>query len=137
MLGITVYPGPCSAHARQHLGADPLHFQLDQNWSAAALRRPPAVAILPEWWLTGALVRCCSGACSRAADSLPLPGKAISVRAVVELGPWRWLTLALAAALFFTVVVLPTLALIVAALPPVTIHHHGRQLVRDARHLTR
>src|SRR5262249_58215048 len=41
-------------------------------------------------------------------------GKAFRPR-VVELGPWRWLTLALALLYLFIVVVLPTLALIVAA----------------------
>src|SRR5262249_3875321 len=41
-------------------------------------------------------------------------GKAFRPRAL-ELGPWRWVTLALALLYLFAVVVLPTLALIVAA----------------------
>src|SRR5437879_13440335 len=41
-------------------------------------------------------------------------GKAFRPRAL-DLGPWRWLTLGLALAYLFIVVVLPTLALIVAA----------------------
>src|SRR5256885_11810097 len=82
------------------------------NWSPPLYSTAAAVAII-LMVVTGALVllqqRVLAGR-----SFTTVSGKAFRPR-VIELGPWRWLTLALALIYLFTVVVLPTLALIVAA----------------------
>jgi len=82
------------------------------NWSPPLYSTAAAVAII-LMVVTGALVllqqRVLAGR-----SFTTVAGKAFRPR-VVELGSWRWLTLALALLYLFTVVVLPTLALIVAA----------------------
>jgi iron(III) transport system permease protein len=82
------------------------------NWSPPLYSTAAAVAII-LMVVTGALVllqqRVLAGR-----SFTTIAGKAFRPR-VVELGPWRWLTLGLALLYLFTVVVLPTLALVVAA----------------------
>src|SRR5215813_12674632 len=82
------------------------------NWSPPLYSTAAAVAII-LMVVTGALVllqqRVLAGR-----SFTTVAGKAFRLRAL-ELGPWRWVTLALALLYLFTVVVLPTLALIVAA----------------------
>ena len=82
------------------------------NWSPPLYSTAAAVAII-LMAVTGALVllqqRVLAGR-----SFTTVAGKAFRPR-VIELGPWRWFTLSLALLYLFTVVVLPTLALIVAA----------------------
>jgi iron(III) transport system permease protein len=82
------------------------------NWSPPLYNTAASVAII-LMAVTGALVllqqRVLAGK-----SFTTVAGKAFRPRAL-ELGPWRWMTLALALAYLFIVVVLPTLALIVAA----------------------
>jgi iron(III) transport system permease protein len=86
-------------------------FQLT-NWSPPLYSTAAAVAII-LMVVTGVLVvlqqRVLTGR-----SFVTVAGKAFRPRAL-DLGPWRWLTLVLALAYIFIVVVLPTLALIVAA----------------------
>jgi iron(III) transport system permease protein len=86
-------------------------FQLT-NWSPPLYSTAAAVAII-LMAVTGVLVvlqqRVLTGR-----SFVTVAGKAFRPRAL-DLGPWRWLTLVLALAYIFIVVVLPTLALIVAA----------------------
>jgi iron(III) transport system permease protein len=82
------------------------------NWSPPLYSTAAAVAII-LMVVTGALVvlqqRVLSGR-----SFTTVAGKAFRPRSL-DLGPWRWLTLGLALAYLFVVVVLPLLALIVAA----------------------
>ena len=82
------------------------------NWSPPLYNTAASVAII-LMAVTGALVllqqRVLAGK-----SFTTVAGKAFRPR-VLSLGPWRWATLALALAYLFIVVVLPTLALIVAA----------------------
>jgi iron(III) transport system permease protein len=82
------------------------------NWSPPLYSTAAAVAII-LMAVTGALVllqqRVLAGR-----SFTTVAGKAFRPRAL-DLGPWRWFTLALALVYLFVVVVLPTLALIVAA----------------------
>jgi iron(III) transport system permease protein len=82
------------------------------NWSPPLYSTAAAVAII-LMVVTGALVvlqqRVLSGR-----SFTTVSGKAFRPR-VIELGPWRWFTFGLALVYLLTVVVLPTLALIVAA----------------------
>jgi iron(III) transport system permease protein len=82
------------------------------NWSPPLYSTAAAVAII-LMVVTGALVllqqRVLAGR-----SFITVAGKAFRPR-VIDLGPWRWLTLGLALLYLFAVVVLPTLALIVAA----------------------
>jgi len=82
------------------------------NWSPPLYSTAAAVAII-LMAVTGALVllqqRVLAGR-----SFTTVAGKAFRPR-VIELGAWRWFTLSLALLYLFTVVVLPTLALIVAA----------------------
>src|SRR5436309_1372016 len=86
-------------------------FQLT-NWSPPLYSTAAAVALI-LMVVTGVLVvlqqRVLTGR-----SFVTVAGKAFRPRAL-DLGPWRWLTLALALAYIFIVVVLPTLALMVAA----------------------
>jgi iron(III) transport system permease protein len=86
-------------------------FQLT-NWSPPLYSTAAAVALI-LMVVTGVLVvlqqRVLTGK-----SFITVAGKAFRPRAL-DLGPWRWLTLAFALAYIFIVVVLPTLALIVAA----------------------
>jgi iron(III) transport system permease protein len=86
-------------------------FQLT-NWSPPLYSTAAAVAII-LMVVTGVLVvlqqRVLTGR-----SFVTVAGKAFRPRAL-DLGPWRWLTLVLALTYIFIVVVLPTLALIVAA----------------------
>src|SRR5881275_3494511 len=86
-------------------------FQLT-NWSPPLYSTAAAVAII-LMLVTGMLVvlqqRVLAGK-----SFITVAGKAFRPRAL-DLGPWRWLTLALAVIYLFVVVVLPTLALIVVA----------------------
>src|SRR5207247_3766270 len=82
------------------------------NWSPPHYSTAASVAII-LMAVTGALVllqqRVLAGR-----SFTTVAGKAFRPR-VIELGAWRWFTLSLALLYLFTVVVLPTLALIVAA----------------------
>src|SRR5262249_20015997 len=82
------------------------------NWSPPLYSTAAAVAIV-LMAVTGALVllqqRVLAGR-----SFTTVAGKAFRPRSL-DLGPWRWLTLGLALVYLFVVVVLPTLALIVAA----------------------
>jgi iron(III) transport system permease protein len=82
------------------------------NWSPPLYSTAASVAII-LMAVTGALVilqqRVLTGR-----SFTTVAGKAFRPRAL-ELGPWRWLTLALALVYLFVVVVLPTLALVIAA----------------------
>jgi iron(III) transport system permease protein len=82
------------------------------NWSPPLYSTAAAVAII-LMAVTGALVllqqRVLAGR-----SFTTVAGKAFRPRAL-DLGPWRWFTLALALVYLFVVVLLPTLALIVAA----------------------
>jgi iron(III) transport system permease protein len=82
------------------------------NWSPPLYSTAAAVAII-LMVVTGALVVLQQHVLS-GRNFTTVAGKAFRPRAL-ELGPWRWLTLALALIYLFIVVVLPTLALIVAA----------------------
>ncbi len=82
------------------------------NWSPPLYSTAAAVAII-LMVVTGALVVLQQHVLS-GRNFTTVAGKAFRPRAL-ELGPWRWLTLALAVIYLFIVVVLPTLALIVAA----------------------
>jgi iron(III) transport system permease protein len=110
MLGIYGIPAVLGAPANISVLTTYI-FKLT-NWSPPLYSTAAAVAII-LMVVTGALVllqqRVLAGR-----SFTTVAGKAFRPRAV-ELGPWRWLTLALALLYLFTVVVLPTLALIVAA----------------------
>ncbi|MBV8239984.1 MAG: iron ABC transporter permease [Hyphomicrobiales bacterium] len=110
MLGIYGIPAVLGAPANISVLTTYI-FKLT-NWSPPLYSTAAAVAII-LMVVTGALVllqqRVLAGR-----SFTTVAGKAFRPR-VVELGPWRWLTLALALLYLFTVVVLPTLALVVAA----------------------
>jgi iron(III) transport system permease protein len=110
MLGIYGIPAVLGAPANISVLTTYI-FKLT-NWSPPLYSTAAAVAII-LMVVTGALVllqqRVLAGR-----SFTTVAGKAFRPR-VVELGSWRWLTLALALLYLFTVVVLPTLALIVAA----------------------
>ena len=110
MLGIYGIPAVLGAPANISVLTTYI-FKLT-NWSPPLYSTAAAVAII-LMVVTGALVllqqRVLAGR-----SFTTVAGKAFRPR-VVELGAWRWLTLALALLYLFTVVVLPTLALIVAA----------------------
>jgi iron(III) transport system permease protein len=110
MLGIYGIPAVLGAPANISVLTTYI-FKLT-NWSPPLYSTAAAVAII-LMVVTGALVllqqRVLAGR-----SFTTVAGKAFRPRAL-ELGPWRWLTLALALLYLFTVVVLPTLALIVAA----------------------
>jgi iron(III) transport system permease protein len=110
MLGIYGIPAVLGAPANISVLTTYI-FKLT-NWSPPLYSTAAAVAII-LMVVTGALVllqqRVLAGR-----SFTTVAGKAFRPR-VVELGPWRWLTLVLALLYLFTVVVLPTLALIVAA----------------------
>jgi iron(III) transport system permease protein len=82
------------------------------NWNPPLYSTAAAVAII-LMVVTGALVVLQQYVLAGKSFTT-VAGKAFRPRAL-KLGPWRWLTLALALAYLFIVVVLPTLALIVAA----------------------
>ena len=110
MLGIYGIPAVLGAPANISVLTTYI-FKLT-NWSPPLYSTAAAVAII-LMVVTGALVvlqqRLLSGR-----SFITVAGKAFRPRAL-DLGPWRWLTLALALLYLFIVVVLPTLALIVAA----------------------
>jgi iron(III) transport system permease protein len=110
MLGIYGIPAVLGAPANISVLTTYI-FKLT-NWSPPLYSTAAAVAII-LMVVTGALVllqqRVLAGR-----SFTTVAGKAFRPRAL-ELGPWRWLTLALALLYLFIVVVLPTLALIVAA----------------------
>jgi iron(III) transport system permease protein len=82
------------------------------NWSPPLYSTAASVAII-LMAVTGALVLLQQGVLAGRSFTT-VAGKAFRPRAL-DLGPWRWLTLVLALLYLFVVVVLPTLALIVAA----------------------
>jgi iron(III) transport system permease protein len=100
------------------------------NWSPPLYSTAAAVAII-LMVVTGALVvlqqRVLSGR-----SFTTVSGKAFRPR-VIELGPWRWFTFGLALVYLLTVVVLPTLALIVAAFRRFLFIPNAASLV-DMRH---
>jgi iron(III) transport system permease protein len=110
MLGIYGIPAVLGAPANISVLTTYI-FKLT-NWSPPLYSTAAAVAII-LMVVTGALVllqqRVLAGR-----SFTTVAGKAFRPRAL-ELGPWRWFTLALALLYIFIVVVLPTLALIVAA----------------------
>jgi iron(III) transport system permease protein len=110
MLGIYGIPAVLGAPANISVLTTYI-FKLT-NWSPPLYSTAAAVAII-LMVVTGALVvlqqRVLSGR-----SFITVAGKAFRPRAL-DLGPWRWFTLALALLYLFIVVVLPTLALIVAA----------------------
>ncbi|MEI9804769.1 MAG: hypothetical protein WDN48_10365 [Pseudolabrys sp.] len=59
----------------------------------------------------------------------PSPARPIA-RANLDLGPWRWFTFGLSMVYLLVVVILPSLALIVAGVPQVHVHPRCRQPVR-------
>jgi iron(III) transport system permease protein len=110
MLGIYGIPAVLGAPANISVLTTYI-FKLT-NWSPPLYSTAAAVAII-LMVVTGALVllqqRVLSGK-----SFTTVAGKAFRPRSL-DLGPWRWLTLGLALAYLFVVVVLPLLALIVAA----------------------
>jgi iron(III) transport system permease protein len=110
MLGIYGIPAVLGAPANISVLTTYI-FKLT-NWSPPLYSTAAAVAII-LMVVTGALVllqqRVLAGR-----SFITVAGKAFRPRAL-DLGPWRWLTLGLAMLYLFIVVVLPTLALIVAA----------------------
>jgi iron(III) transport system permease protein len=110
MLGIYGIPAVLGAPANISVLTTYI-FQLT-NWSPPLYSTAAAVAII-LMVVTGALVllqqRVLAGR-----SYTTVAGKAFRPRAL-DLGPWRWFTLALALIYLVVVVVLPTLALIVAA----------------------
>jgi iron(III) transport system permease protein len=82
------------------------------NWSPPLYSTAAAVALI-LMAVTGVLVVLQQRVLTRR-SFVTVAGKAYRPRAL-DLGPWRWLTLVLSLAYIFIVVVLPTLALIVAA----------------------
>ena len=100
------------------------------NWSPPLYSTAAAVAII-LMVVTGALVvlqqRVLAGR-----SFTTVSGKAFRPR-VIELGPWRWFTFGLALVYLVTVVVLPTLALIVAAFRRFLFIPNAASLV-DMRH---
>jgi iron(III) transport system permease protein len=110
MLGIYGIPAVLGAPANISVLTTYI-FKLT-NWSPPLYSTAAAVAII-LMVVTGALVllqqRVLAGR-----SFITVAGKAFRPR-VLDLGPWRWLTLVLALLYLVVVVVLPTLALIVAA----------------------
>jgi iron(III) transport system permease protein len=110
MLGIYGIPAVLGAPANISVLTTYI-FKLT-NWSPPLYSTAAAVAII-LMVVTGVLVllqqRVLAGR-----SFITVAGKAFRPRAL-DLGPWRWLTLGLAMLYLFIVVVLPTLALIVAA----------------------
>jgi iron(III) transport system permease protein len=110
MLGIYGIPAVLGAPANISVLTTYI-FKLT-NWSPPLYSTAAAVAII-LMVVTGALVllqqRVLSGK-----SFTTVAGKAFRPRSL-DLGPWRWLTLGLALVYLFVVVVLPLLALIVAA----------------------
>ena len=110
MLGIYGIPAVLGAPANISVLTTYI-FKLT-NWSPPLYSTAAAVAII-LMVVTGALVllqqRVLAGR-----SFITVAGKAFRPRAL-DLGPWRWLTLVLALLYLVIVVVLPTLALIVAA----------------------
>jgi iron(III) transport system permease protein len=110
MLGIYGIPAVLGAPANISVLTTYI-FKLT-NWSPPLYSTAAAVAII-LMVVTGALVllqqRVLAGR-----SFITVAGKAFRPRAL-DLGPWRWLTLGLAMLYLFIVVVLPTLALVVAA----------------------
>jgi iron(III) transport system permease protein len=110
MLGIYGIPAVLGAPANISVLTTYI-FKLT-NWSPPLYSTAAAVAII-LMVVTGALVllqqRVLSGK-----SFTTVAGKAFRPRSL-DLGPWRWLTLGLALTYLFVVVVLPLLALIVAA----------------------
>jgi iron(III) transport system permease protein len=110
MLGIYGIPAVLGAPANINVLTTYI-FKLT-NWSPPLYSTAAAVAII-LMAVTGALVvlqqRVLAGR-----SFITVAGKAFRPRSL-DLGPWRWLTLGLAVGYLLIVVVLPTLALIVAA----------------------
>jgi iron(III) transport system permease protein len=110
MLGIYGIPAVLGAPANISVLTTYI-FKLT-NWSPPLYSTAAAVAII-LMVVTGVLVllqqRVLAGR-----SFITVAGKALRPRAL-DLGPWRWLTLGLAMLYLFVVVVLPMLALIVAA----------------------
>jgi iron(III) transport system permease protein len=110
MLGIYGIPAVLGAPANIPVLTTYI-FQLT-NWSPPRYSTAAAVALI-LMAVTGVLVliqqRVLSGR-----SFVTVAGKAFRPRAL-DLGPWRWLTLSLAHCYLFIVVVLPTMALVVAA----------------------
>jgi iron(III) transport system permease protein len=110
MLGIYGIPAVLGAPANINVLTTYI-FKLT-NWSPPLYNTAAAVAIV-LMVVTGILVYLQHRAIS-ARSYTTVAGKAFRPRSL-RLGPWRWVTLALAVVYLFVVVVLPTLALIVAA----------------------
>jgi iron(III) transport system permease protein len=104
-------------------------FQLT-NWSPPLYSTAAAVAII-LMMVTGILVVVQQRVLSTR-SFITVSGKGFRPRAI-DLGGWRWLTLILALAYLFVVVVLPTLALIVAAFRRFLFIPNAASLV-DLRH---
>ena len=110
MLGIYGIPAVLGAPANISVLTTYI-FKLT-NWSPPLYSTAAAVAII-LMMVTGALVLLQQGVLA-GRSFITVAGKAFRPRAL-DLGPWRWLTLVLALLYLVIVVVLPTLALIVAA----------------------
>jgi len=110
MLGIYGIPAVLGAPANLNVLTTYI-FKLT-NWSPPLYNTAAAVAII-LMVVTGLLVALQQKVISGKSYAT-VAGKAYRPRSL-DLGPWRWLTLGLAVAYLFVVVVLPTLALIVAA----------------------
>ncbi|HZQ74751.1 MAG TPA: iron ABC transporter permease [Burkholderiales bacterium] len=110
MLGIYGIPAVLGAPANINVLTTYI-FKLT-NWSPPLYNTAAAVAVV-LMVVTGFLVYLQHRAIS-ARSYTTVAGKAFRPRSL-RLGPWRWVTLALAAVYLVVVVVLPTLALVVAA----------------------
>jgi iron(III) transport system permease protein len=110
MLGI--YGIPAGLGAPNEINVLTTYIFKLTNWSPPLYNTAAAVAVM-LMAVTGLLVyvqqRVLSGR-----SFTTIAGKAFRPRSL-ELGPWRWLTLALAVAYLLVVVVFPSLALIIAA----------------------
>src|SRR3954464_7799201 len=110
MLGIYGIPAVLGAPANINVLTTYI-FKLT-NWSPPLYNTAAAVAVV-LMVVTGVLVFLQHRVIS-ARSYTTVAGKAFRPRSL-RLGPWRWVTLALAVIYLFVVVVLPTLALIIAA----------------------
>jgi iron(III) transport system permease protein len=110
MLGIYGIPAVLGAPANINVLTTYI-FKLT-NWSPPLYNTAAAVAVV-LMVVTGMLVFLQHRVIS-ARSYTTVAGKAFRPRSL-RLGPWRWVTLALAVIYLFVVVVLPTLALIIAA----------------------
>ena len=129
MLGIYGVPAVLGAPAN-HQRADDLYLQAHQL-VAAALQHRRRGRDHPDGGHGPAGLSAAEGA-ERDAAITTVAGKAFRPRSL-DLGPWRWLTFALGVVYLLVVVVLPMLALIVAAFRKFMFIRDVARAVRHAR----